>query len=190
MATQFKCPDDPAVILKQKVCLNAISKDYKGSMKLLERAEEKCSTPECVTFKTIHTLVIKSVSHAPCESKIGKLLRGPLTVEKLVTVFDKDIKGRGFHAGDFVWEGAGFRASGRISGMTNVGTHRANVFTGCQKCHAPGFMEGRICGQIEAKMPELNGCQIFGVYRLKVNNLGGNSGLQGVIEGVVICPCK
>ena len=185
MATQFKCMDDPATLLKQKMCLHAISKDYKGSFKLIDKAEQKCVKPECVTLKTVHELIIKTVSHATCESKLGKLLNGTLTVARLVTAYDQNEKGRGFHAGDFEWSGSGFRAKGRISGMTNVGTHRPNIFSGTQKCHAPGFMEGRICGQIEAKMPELNGCQIFGVYRLKIGH-----GLQGVIEGVIICPCK
>ena len=192
MATA-KCLDDPPVILKQKMCLNPVSKNMKGVLKLSGNEEQKCEKPECRTLKTVHVLKMETSSHKPCESKPGALLNGTIVVERLVTAFDQDGNHRGFHAGDFEWSGSGFRASGRLSGMTNVGTHRKPVFTDCQPCDARGVMEGRICGQVtEAKIPELNGCQIFGSYRIKYDSstTGGSGAVQGVIEAVLICSCK
>jgi hypothetical protein len=48
-----------------------------------------------------------------------------LFVGRLVTAFEIDGEHRGFHAGDFEWTvTAGLKVAGRMSGVTNVGTHR------------------------------------------------------------------
>jgi hypothetical protein len=169
-----------------------MSKDMKGELELNVQEEQKCEKPECRTLKTVHALKLVTGSHKPCESKLGSLLNGTIVVERLVTAFDQDGEHRGFHAGDFEWSGSGFRAAGRMSGMTNVGTHRRPVFEDCQQCDARGVMEGRICGQVEAKIPEINGCQIFGSYRIKFDSStsGGSGSVQGVIEAVLICSCE
>jgi hypothetical protein len=188
-----KCLDEPSVILKQKMCLNALSKIVKGLLELNVSEPQKCAKPKCVTLKTGHKLTI-GVGSQPCDSKIGKVLGGGITVDRLITAYEQDGLHRGFHAGDFVWKNPNFMAAGRISGMTNVGTHRKPIFDGGQKCDQLGVMEGRICGQImEAKNAELKGCQIFGVYRFtsfKPTPDGGKGNITGYIEGVVICPCQ
>jgi hypothetical protein len=191
MAAQ-RCLDDPSTILKQKMCLHAVSKDFKATIKLLERTEQKCKEPECATLKTVHTMKLSPSSHEPCDSKFGKLLSGRILVEKLVSAFDVDGTHRGFHAGDFTWKGTNFVATGRMSGVTNAGTHRAPIFNNCQKCEARGFMEGRICGEVvETNKPELKGCQIVGTYRIRYapSATGGSGSGQGTIEAVLICPC-
>ena len=192
MATP-RCLAEPETIWKQKMCPNAVSKNAKATIKLVEKNEQRCEKPECSTLKTIHTLKIGPATNAPCDSKLGKLLTGTLVVEKLITAFIKDGTQRGFHAGDFLWKGASFVAEGRLSGITNAGTHRKPIFNDCQPCDARGFMEGRICGQIiETNKPELKGCQILGTYRLRFTPTatGGNGSGQGTIEAVLICPCE
>jgi hypothetical protein len=189
-----KCLDDPATILKQPMCLHALSKNLKGNLKLSVKEEQKCEKPECVTLKTVHVLKLKVITNEPCDSKLGGLLSGEIVVERLVTAFDQNGGHRGFHAGDFTWTASGIHAAGRLSGMTNVGTHRKPAFEpACQECATRGVMEGRLCGQIlEAKMPEMAGCQIIGSYRLRYDpsSTGGSGTVVGVIEGVLICPCK
>ncbi len=191
MAAQ-RCLDDPATIFKQKMCVNAVSKNFKGTIKLIQKDEQKCAKPECRTLKTIHVLKTSGGSNSPCDSKLGKLLTGGLSIERLVTAFDQDGTGRGFHAGDFVWKTASFTLEGRISGVTNAGTHRLPIFKDCQPCNARGFMEGRICGQIvETNKPELKGCHLIGTYRMQFDPTAtGPSGAgAGTIEAVLVCPC-
>jgi hypothetical protein len=191
MATQFKCLDDPPVILKQKMCLNAVSKNMKGELEPHVKNEQKCEKPKCLTLKTGHSLKL-AVSPHKCDSKLGKLLDGVITVERLISAFEQDGSHRGFHAGDFTWKGSKFVAVGRMSGMTNEGTHRKPIFADCQQCDERGVMEGRICGQItETGIEELKGCQIFGAYRIRFDPTqeGGKGSVAGVIEGVLICSC-
>jgi hypothetical protein len=188
-----RCLDDPATIFKQLMCVNAVSKNFKGTIKLVEKNEQKCAKPECRTLKTLHVLKIGVVSNNPCDSKLGKTLTGTILVEKLATAFDQDGTHRGFHAGDFLWKTATFVAQGRISGVTGAGTHRKPVFNDCQPCDARGFMEGRICGEIvETSKPELKGCQIIGTYRMRFTPTatGPNGAGQGSIEAVLVCPCE
>jgi hypothetical protein len=187
------CLDDPAIIFKQKMCVHSVSKNLKATIKLMDKDEQRCDTPECRTLKTIHVLKIGVVSNNPCDSKLGKTLTGSIIVERLSSAFDQDGTKRGFHAGDFVWKTASFVAMGRLSGVTNAGTHRKPIFNDCQTCDARGFMEGRICGQItETNKPELKGCQIIGTYRMRFppTATGGNGGGQGTIEAVLVCPCE
>lgn len=187
-----RCLDDPATIFKQRMCVNAVSKNFKATIKLVDKDEQKCEKPECRTLKTIHVLKITVVSNNPCDSKLGKTLTGSIVVERLASAFDQDGAHRGFHAGDFVWKTATFAAEGRISGVTNAGTHRKPIFNDCQPCDARGFMEGRICGEIvETSKPELKGCQIIGTYRMRFipTATGPNAGGQGTIEAVLVCPC-
>jgi hypothetical protein len=76
--------------------------------------------------------------------------------------------------------------------MTNVGTHRPPVFGPCQECHAPGHMEGRLCGHIvRAKDRRLVGCQVTAAYRLLFDPSEGfqDTGIQGTLEGLVVCSC-
>ena len=67
------------------------------------------------------------------------------------------------------------------------------AFTDCQKCDDKGVMEGRLCGQIAStSTPALNGCQVIAAYRIKFDPgaTGGQGGVRGTLEGVIICACK
>ena len=114
-------------------------------------------------------------------------------VDRLITVFDTDGAHRGVHAGDFVWTGApGVQITGRLSGVTNVGTHRLPAFADCQKCDAKGVMEGRLCGQIASTSnPALNGCQVVADYRIAFDSgtSGGQGSVKATLEGIVMCAC-
>lgn len=188
-----KCPDDPPALLSQPICLSALSKDLRGSLKLNVSDPHKCAHPECETLKTGHGLAVKVLAHPPCDSEIGGVLNGTITVDRLITAFEKDGLQRGLHAGDFVWLGSGALVHGRMSGMTNVGTHREPAFEKCQTCDTRGVLEGRLCGEIvQAKNPALKGCQVLGVYRIrfKPSKKGGTGSVLGTFEGTIVCPCK
>ena len=192
MAVQ--CLDDPGTILQKEWCLSALSKELKGTLTLADHKIHQCHTPPCKTLKTTHQLKVAASAHAPCDSHTAQLLEGVIKVDRLVTVFDQDGQHRGFHAGDFVWQGSGStQVIGRMSGVTNVGTHRKPVFAECQKCDDKGVMEGRLCGQINStSTPALNGCQVIAAYRIKFDpSIGGGSGaITGTLEGVIICSCQ
>jgi hypothetical protein len=187
------CLDDPATILQKEWCVSALSKDLTGTLHLADSKPHQCAKPPCKTLKTVHQLTVKVVAHAPCDSKPSSLLDGTLVVERLVTVFDTDGTHRGLHAGDFVWTGTpGIQVTGRMSGVTNVGSHRAPAFTDCQKCDDKGVMEGRLCGQIASpNNPALNGCQVVADYRIKFDpaTAGGQGAIRGTLEGVIVCSC-
>lgn len=192
MSTQFPCFDDPAAIFQKPICLSPLSKDLKGELKLIETKAHKCQVPPCETLKTVHALKVEVVHHAPCDSQLAHSFDVILAVPRLVTAFEKDGSHRGFHAGDFEWAGAGLIVKGRISGMTNEGTHRLPI-KDCQKCNDRGIMEGRLCGQVvSAQDPALKGCQVIAAYRIKFDASiqGGSGAVFGTLEGDIICECK
>jgi len=190
----FVCLDDPITVFTKEWCVSAVSKDASGDLHLSDSKSHQCHTPSCRTLKTVHNLKVQIVAHAPCDSHVSALLNGTLVVERLVTVFDQDGMHRGLHAGDFVWAGAaGVQVTGRLSGVTNVGTHRLPGFTDCQKCDARGVMEGRLCGRIQSpNHPELNGCQVTAAYRIRFDPsaTGGQGAVRATVEGVILCPCQ
>jgi hypothetical protein len=84
------------------------------------------------------------------------------------------------------------KLTGRMSGFTNVGTHRPPIKV-CQKCNDVGIMEGRLCGQVtEAGSTRLKGCRVLAAYRIRFDASiqGGSGAVVGTLEGVIVCPCK
>ena len=192
MSSEIQCFDDPESIREKRFCLNAVSKNLKGELDLVDADEQKCEKPSCKTLKTVH-VVSARVESGPCDSKPSTLFDGKLVVRRLVTAHDRDGMLRGFHAGDFEWTGATVQIIGRMSGMTNVGTHRSPAFKDCQACNETGVMEGRLCGQVvETKDEELKGCQVTAAYRLSFDpsDRGGSGRFSGTLEGVTICFCE
>jgi len=187
------CFDDPGSILQQSLCLSALSKDLKGNFGTPHATPHQCNAPSCKTLKVVQTLKLDVNAHAPCDSHLGSLLNGTITIERLVTAYDQDGGHRGVHAGDFVWAaGGGATVNGRISGMTNEGTHRPPAFQQCQTCEARGVMEGRLCGDIVApNNPSLNGCHVMAAYRIKFDpgSNGANGACTGTLEGSTLCKC-
>ena len=107
-----QCLDDPGTILEKNSCLNAISKNLEGRLKLVNARDQTCRAPECETLKTVHKLVMAPSPNEPCDSKFAAPFAGKITVVRLVTAFIKNEKGRGFHAGDFEWAAPGLKVQG------------------------------------------------------------------------------
>jgi hypothetical protein len=116
-----------------------------------------------------------------------------IVVQDLVHVFDSSAERRGFHSGDFRWESQGLLAFGRLSGITNAGTHHRPVLD-CHDCKAPGFLQGRLCGSIaRAEEPTLRGAHVFANYVLRVDEVAGDGipeqRVLGTLEGVLVRGC-
>jgi len=189
---QWTSPDVPSVLWEANVCLSPLSKDLDGVMNPQDRRPHICHEPGCETLTTTHSLGVYAKAHPPCDDlQWGPVFDGPINVPKLVTIFDKDDMGRGLHAGDFTWSVAGLQVAGRISGMTNVGTHREPAFfPSCQSCDDTLVMEGRLCGSVVSTQdPRLKNSQVFGVYRIRFYSVANSSDVKGTFEGVFLRPC-
>lgn len=99
-----------------------------------------------MTLTPLQTLVLRLGSHQDCDS-LGGALDGRIEVRDLVHVYDTDGKQRGLHGGHFRWESVIGLIFGKLSGITNAGTHRAPAFDECQRCADP-VMEGQLCGTV------------------------------------------
>ena len=185
--------DDPKRLWNNRFCLEEVSKNLRGRLDLLHRERQPCDEPECVTLKTQHTLRAEVRRHEPCDSDLAACLDGTLVTNSLVhALADGTGLNRGPHTADFVLFGDGCELTGEMSGMTNVGTHRSEPFSDCQECHAPGFMEGRLCGRItKAKDERLLGCRVVAAYRFCFDASEGfvDTEIRGTIEGVLACRC-
>jgi hypothetical protein len=185
------CPDDPKLMLEQRLCVSALSKTLEGRIDRPEPERRECDDPTCLSLTTRQSLEL-SVQLHDCDEDPAKL-QGTLRVVDLVHVFDQDAERRGFHAGDFRWQSDRALVLGRLSGITNAGTHRTPVLE-CQECRAPGFLQGRLCGSIvRADDQALRGAQVFANYLLHVRELSGEGipgqGVLGTLEGVVVRGC-
>lgn len=190
MAT-FQCFDDPKAILEKAFCVTHVSKNLKGKLDLTSMKDQKCKEPKCQTRRVAHTLTV-DVTRTVCDSDQSKFLDGSLTT-RLSTAFDTDGMHRGFHAGDFTWTGVnGLTITGRMSGITNTGTHRKPI-KDCQTCRDRGIMEGKLCGEvIKPGDTKMKGCQVIGAYRIKFDpsEKGGSGAVVGTIDGVIVCFCQ
>ena len=188
-----RCFDDPAAVFEKEYCLSAVSKNLRGEFGQPHPKPHACKKPECKTLRVTQVLKVE-VTPERCDSPLAKNLNGTLVVERFVSAFDQDGNHRGIHAGDFVWTGvAGVAVKGRLSGMTNEGTHRAPAFNDCQRCDQHGVMEGLLCGQIDApNVDDLNGAQITASYRIKFDpTANGPAGaVLGTLEGMIVTPCR
>ena len=139
MDVQYPCKDDADELYSTKVCLNAVSKDVRGEIHLLEDRQEECSQDECRTLKAMHVIIFEvQASTGDCDS-LGDTLNGRLYSRDLVHAFTNgDSTLRGVHASSFRWAGQGAHINGTLSGISNAGTHRAEPFDPCQRCHDPG----------------------------------------------------
>lgn len=187
------CLDEPGVILKSRMCLEALSKNARGRFSPPKDEIQTCKKPLCKTLKTVQTLEVE-IEPWKCDSKLGDRFNGRFIVERFVSAYEEgDGNRRGIHTGDFKWIGQGVVAEGRISGVTNAGTHRRPVFDDCQPCDAHGYMEGRFCGVVtETQVPELEGCHLLGTYRFRFDptSRGADGGMEGTFEGELLCPCQ
>lgn len=185
------CRIETKFVRDENICLSPVSKDLRGELRLLDRDLEECPDLKCKTLKAEHALELDVVGHKPCDKP--PIWDGRLKAKLVHAFVDGSGNNRGLHAGDFSWEGPGFQIRGTLSGVTNAGTHREPAFDKCQECYAPGYMEGRLCGQVlKSKDPKFVGCQVFAVYRLRFDpsESGGEGGVKGTLEGLTVCQCK
>ncbi|MFI6387136.1 hypothetical protein ACIBHY_31610 [Nonomuraea sp. NPDC050547] len=193
MVERSRCLDQPNEILVTSMCLDELSKDIRGELSRPTAVREPCRERDCVSLKSVHTLWLDLLSHLPCDSRLGAAFDGRMDVRNLTTVFvGGDGRRRGVHAGDFFWRAGATFVQGGLSGMTNVGTHRAPALDTVQTCDATGIMEGRLCGEIvRTRNPELRDARVFGTYCLSFepSREGGQGAVTGTLEAVVIRDC-
>ena len=187
------CAGRPAELARAVLCLDELSKDIKGDLVIVETEVHECRELDCQSLTVEHLLRVEVSSHL-CDSGLGKQFDGRITSRDLTTVFvDGSGMRRGMHAGTFVWNTAAGRVEGRMSGMTNEGTHREPAFKACQECGDRGVMEGRLCGRlVRAADPALTGAQVTAAYRFAFDagERGGEGALQGTVEGLVVRNCR
>ena len=175
------CEARPADLARAVLCLDELSKDVKGELIIVDADREVCDKLDCVTLTSEHVIRAEVQSHA-CDSEIGKLFDGRFSVKDLTTVYAHGTgMARGLHAGTFVWRTSVGVVQGRLSGMTNEGTHREPAFKGCQECGERGVMEGKLCGRlVRAADPKLAGAQVTAAYRFafEPTEKGGEGGLR------------
>jgi hypothetical protein len=180
-------------LIDRVVCLYPVSKNLEGELRLVESERERCRKRDCLTLEAVHRLELRVFSH-DCDSEAGKLLDGLLGSGELVHKFvDGDGNNRGVHEGPFRWRGDGLLVRGRLTGVTNVGTHRAPVFDECQRCDERGVMEGMLLGRIvRARDRRLEGCEVRAAYRLRFDpsTEGGSGAVRGTLEGAIVCDCR
>jgi hypothetical protein len=189
---RLNCPDDPRLMLEQRTCVTALSKIALGRIGPPEPERRECDDPPCLTVTTRQELELDDIQPFGCDQDPVPL-RGVLRIVDLIHVFDKNAEERGFHSGDFRWESDGTLVFGRMSGITNAGTHHPPVLE-CQDCRAPGFLQGRLCGSIaRTPDPALRGAQVFANYLLHVEELRGDGipeqRVRGTVEGVLVRGC-
>lgn len=187
------CEARPAELARAVLCVDELSKNVKGELIIVDADRDVCEKLDCVTLTSEHVIRAEVQSH-DCDSEIGKLFDGRLSVKDLTTVYAHGTGlARGLHAGTFVWRTAAGTVQGRLSGMTNEGTHREPAFKGCQECGERGVMEGRLCGRlVRAADPKLVGAQVTAAYRFAFDptEKGGEGDLVGTIEGLVVRACE
>ncbi len=193
MTTFEVCGGSPAELLASTLCLDEVSKDLRGELIPVDAEVRECRDRGCRSLTAEHALSVELSSH-PCDSELGRLLDGRLVSKDLVTVFvDGTGERRGMHGATFRWRTASALIDGRLSGMTNEGTHREPAFEPCQPCDARGVLEGRLCGRVvRTADPALARAQVFGAYRLRfdADERGGSGGVAGTLEGVVVHTCR
>ena len=98
------CYDDPTEVFDSQRCLDAVSKDVKGTVRISAKHSALCEARKCTTFHTVGLLKLATTNHKPCDSKLSlKLATGTFAVKSLATSYDTDGLQRGVHAGDFSW---------------------------------------------------------------------------------------
>lgn len=184
--------DDPGLLDATNVCLYPLSKNVEGDLEQVGARTDECPAAGCLTLKAAQRLYLKVGTNEPCDSTEALALSGDMEVLDVVAAFaNADGWARGLHTGRFRWTGAGALATGRWSGVINAGTHRKPAFRGCQECHQPGVLEGRLWGVVEAGDPLLNGAAVVASYRItfQPSESGGTGPLTGSLEGLLVALC-
>jgi hypothetical protein len=191
-AVTYRCDDlEPCAMLRRTVCLQSVSKDVEGEFGPPDSERRQCREPDCTTLTSLQVLNLKLGSHPDCD-RLPEL-DGTIELRDLVHVFDNSGNERGMHTGEFRWESAAGLIFGRMSGITNAGTHRPPAFGECQRCR-DAVLEGQLCGTVcRAREARFTDCRVVGGYRLRIDP--GSDGIPqqrvvGTFEGLLVCPCR
>jgi hypothetical protein len=176
---------DLAPSYKERICMQAVSKDLTGEFFDEKQERQTCAKPPCVTLKGWLKFKVQVTPHAPCDAVAA--FDGAISGE-LVFAYIKEGHGRGYHLGRFEWAGSRSTLIGRMSGVTNAGTHRAPAAP-CEDCDRGGHMEGRLDAVVVRG--EHEGCRVLATYVIDFDpgfEIQGTA-VHGTLEGVSICPC-
>lgn len=192
MATLDLCTLEPSSLVAADLCLDELSKNAEGELRLLDAEVHECRKLDCRSLTADHLLEL-SLSSYRCDSDLGRLFDGKLISKDLTTVFARGTGlGRGLHTATFTWKSSAGLVQGHLSGMTNEGTHREPAFQGCQECDQQGVMEGRLCGRVvRPAKPELRGAQVTAAYRFafEASEKAEGGRVVGTLEGLVVRSC-
>jgi hypothetical protein len=173
---------------EEPICMQQVSKDLAGEFVVEQKEQLECAEPPCVTLKGWLTFRIDVTPHRRCDAVPA--FDGKIQGE-LVFAYINDGHGRGYHLGKFEWFGSASTLMGRMSGVTNAGTHRAPATAACEDCDPGGHMEGRLDAVVVEG--EHQGCRVLATYVIDFDAGTDvqDTGLRGgTLEGVSICPCE
>jgi hypothetical protein len=173
---------------KERICMWAVSKDLKGEFAVAEQEEQKCRRPGCMTLKARVRFKVQVTPHGPCDARASRAFDGTIEGELLFAHIDSG-EGRGYHLGRFEWAGADSALIGRMSGVTNAGTHRSPAAP-CEPCDQRGHMEGRLDAiVVDGKYQR---CRVLATYVINYDTSykAQDTAIIGTLEGVLICPCE
>jgi hypothetical protein len=173
---------------KERICMWAVSKDLKGEFVVADQEEQKCRRPGCVTLKAHLKFKVQVTPHHPCDAVASRAFDGTIGGELLFAHIENGY-GRGYHLGRFDWAGAASRLIGRMSGVTNAGTHRSPAAR-CEPCDRRGHMEGRLDAVVVDG--DHKGCRVRATYVINydTSHEAQDTAIIGTLEGVLICPCE
>jgi len=171
---------------EEPICMQPVSKDLRGEFSVERQEKQECEKPYCVTLKGWLTFNVDVTPHDPCD--VVPAFDGTIEGE-LVFAYINDGTGRGYHLGRFKWAGSASTLIGRMSGVTNAGTHRAPA-QDCEPCDRGGHMEGRLDAVVVDG--EHQGCRVLATYVIEFDSGSKvqSTAVYGTLEGVSICPCE
>ena len=174
---------DLEYVYEEKVCMVKVSKDLSGSFTVIRQEWQECAAPLPNTLKAMIALKAQVTSHSPCDDpNYARVFDGDIQGELVFAYMDSG-SDRGYHVGKFEWHGGDALLVGKMSGVTNAGTHRA-----CEPCDQGGHMEGRLDAiVVEGKF---EGGRLLAVYVISYDTSGEaqDTGFSGALEGVLILP--
>jgi hypothetical protein len=173
---------------KEPICMKAVSKDLRGQFFVKEQEVQECKRPRCVTLKARLHFELQVRPHRRCDSVAARVLDGSIEGELVFALIENGY-GRGYHLGSFRWSGAAATLVGRMSGVTNAGTHRDPVAP-CEPCDRRGHMEGRLDAVVVDG--EYQRCRVLATYVIDydTSHEAQDTAIIGTLEGVLICPCE
>jgi hypothetical protein len=173
---------------EERMCMQVVSKDLRGQFYVKEQEMQECKSPACVTLKARLKFNAKVTPHSPCDARASRAFDGTIEGELLFAHIDSG-EGRGYHLGRFEWAGADSALIGRMSGVTNAGTHRSPAAP-CEPCDQRGHMEGRLDAiVVDGKYQR---CRVLATYVINydTSDKAQDTAIIGTLEGVLICPCE